>query len=101
MDAHDLIVIGTGCFRKNAMIFESLITCPHCGTAKTESMPTDACRVFYECSGCGAKLRPKPGDCCVFCSYGFVPCRRFKPSARVKRAPLTAAPDEGTVASDT
>jgi hypothetical protein len=74
MDAYDLIVIGTGCFRKNAMIFESLITCPHCGTAKTESMPTDACRVFYECSGCGAKLRPKPGDCCVFCSYGSVPC---------------------------
>ena len=22
----------------------------------------------------GAALRPKPGDCCVFCSYGSVPC---------------------------
>lgn len=23
---------------------------------------------------CGARLKPKPGDCCVFCSYGSVPC---------------------------
>ncbi len=27
-----------------------------------------------ECAGCGTKLKPKPGDCCVFCSYGSVPC---------------------------
>ncbi|HEY7997903.1 MAG TPA: GDCCVxC domain-containing (seleno)protein, partial [Pseudolabrys sp.] len=24
--------------------------------------------------GCGERLKPKPGDCCVFCSYGSVPC---------------------------
>ena len=29
---------------------------------------------FYPCKGCGAMLRPKAGDCCVFCSYGSVPC---------------------------
>ena len=56
------------------MIPDSIITCPVCGTAKAETMPTDACRFFYECTGCGALLRPKPGDCCVFCSYGSVPC---------------------------
>jgi hypothetical protein len=56
------------------MILESVITCPHCGTAKSETMPTDACRFFYECTGCGARLRPKEGDCCVFCSYGSVSC---------------------------
>ena len=56
------------------MILESTITCPACGTAKTEIMPTDACEFFYECSGCGELLRPKSGDCCVFCSYGSVPC---------------------------
>ena len=27
-----------------------------------------------ECPGCHALLRPKPGACCVFCSYGSVPC---------------------------
>ena len=34
----------------------------------------DACQFFYECTGCGTLLRPKPGDCCLFCSYGSVPC---------------------------
>jgi hypothetical protein len=57
-----------------SMIIGSVITCPNCGTAKLETMPIDACRVFYECTGCRAMLRPKPGDCCVFCSYGSVPC---------------------------
>ncbi len=37
-------------------------------------MPTDACQFFYDCKGCGAVLRPEPGDCCVFCSYGTTPC---------------------------
>jgi hypothetical protein len=37
-------------------------------------MPTNACQFFYDCGGCGSRLKPKPGDCCVFCSYGTVPC---------------------------
>ena len=56
------------------MVEQSLIICPHCGTAKLEQMPTDACQFFYDCTGYGARLKPKPGDCCVFCSYGSVPC---------------------------
>jgi hypothetical protein len=56
------------------MIRHSTITCPYCGTAKVETMPTDACVFVYECSGCGALLQRKPGDCCVFCSFGSVPC---------------------------
>jgi hypothetical protein len=55
-------------------IDRSTITCPRCGFAASEAMPTDACQFFYECLGCGAMLRPKPGDCCVFCSYGSVRC---------------------------
>jgi hypothetical protein len=58
----------------NTMILQSVITCPSCGTAKTETMPTDACQFFYECKSCGVRLKPKPGDCCVFCSFGDVPC---------------------------
>lgn len=53
---------------------QSVITCPHCGHQRQETMPTDACQFFYECPGCHALLRPKPGDCCVFCSYGSVKC---------------------------
>jgi hypothetical protein len=37
-------------------------------------MPTDACQFFYDCTLCGRLLRPMPGDCCVFCSYGDVRC---------------------------
>lgn len=55
-------------------ILESVLTCPHCGFRKEETMPTDSCLYFYECSGCGRMLKPLPGDCCVFCSYGTVAC---------------------------
>ena len=37
-------------------------------------MPADACIYFHSCTRCGITLKPKPGDCCVFCSYGSVPC---------------------------
>ena len=37
-------------------------------------MPTDACQFFYDCKSCGRRLKPMAGDCCVFCSYGTVPC---------------------------
>ena len=56
------------------MKLDSIITCPHCGFRKEEVMPTDACQYFYKCPQCQALLRPKPGDCCVFCSYGLRPC---------------------------
>ena len=53
---------------------QSRITCPECGFAREETMPEDACVFFYTCPNCGTRLRPKEGDCCVFCSYGSVPC---------------------------
>ena len=53
---------------------ESTLTCPKCGRAKRETMPVDACQFFYECERCKALLRPKRGDCCVFCSYGTTKC---------------------------
>jgi hypothetical protein len=56
------------------MILTSTLTCPQCGHRAREAMPTDACQFFYECKGCGAVLKPLPGDCCVFCSYGDAPC---------------------------
>lgn len=52
----------------------SVITCPRCGFSKEETMPTDSCQIVYTCAACGAVLRPKPNDCCVFCSYGSVQC---------------------------
>lgn len=56
------------------LALQSTLTCPECGHAKEETMPTDACQWFYECESCKALLRPKTGDCCVFCSYGTRKC---------------------------
>jgi hypothetical protein len=50
------------------------IACPQCGHRETETMATDACQYFYDCKGCGAVLKPKAGDCCVFCSYADLQC---------------------------
>ena len=57
-----------------AVILESTLVCPACGVTRTETMPIDSCQYFYECTGCHTLLRPKLGHCCVFCSYGSVPC---------------------------
>lgn len=56
------------------LVLQARLTCPRCGYAKTETMPTDACQWFYECENCKALLSPKKGDCCVFCSYGTQKC---------------------------
>ncbi|MBM3564967.1 MAG: hypothetical protein FJX42_02495 [Alphaproteobacteria bacterium] len=52
----------------------SIVTCPACGAQVEERMPDDRCVVVWHCPGCKRALKPKPGDCCVFCSYGTVPC---------------------------
>ncbi|WP_274005486.1 GDCCVxC domain-containing (seleno)protein [Vibrio parahaemolyticus] len=56
------------------IVLESELVCPKCGHKSGEVMSTDSCLYFYECKGCGELLKPKAGDCCVFCSYGSVPC---------------------------
>lgn len=56
------------------MQLESTITSPHCRHKALEVMPSNACQVFYDCKDCGERLKPKREDCCVFCSYGSLPC---------------------------
>lgn len=63
-------------------ILVSEITCPSCEYKKTEIMPTDSCQFFYECANCKQVLKPKSGDCCVFCSYGTVPCPPIQQNKR-------------------
>ncbi|HBB40965.1 MAG: hypothetical protein COW73_06620 [Nitrospirae bacterium CG18_big_fil_WC_8_21_14_2_50_70_55] len=61
----------------------SRLTCPVCGHAETLTMPTDVCQWCYECPVCKTRLTPKPGDCCVFCSFGSVCCPPIQ-AARAK-----------------
>ena len=65
---------GAGRQAGGSVVLDSTLTCPACGHVKTETMPTDACQWYYECEVCHTLLKPRPGDCCVFCSYGSVPC---------------------------
>ena len=60
----------------------SVLTCPECGGMSSETMAMDACQYYYECRHCGALLKSLPGDCCVFCSFGSVPC----PPIQIARA---------------
>jgi len=65
------------------VILKSEITCPNCGHKKVETMPTDACQFFYECKSCKSILKPEEGDCCVYCSYGTIPCPPFQENKRL------------------
>ena len=64
----------------------SILSCPHCERHEIEAMPTDSCQFFYDCKGCGAVLRPKVGDCCVFCTYGSVPCPPIQAARQGERS---------------
>ena len=56
------------------IILDSVITCPFCDHRKKEKMPINSCQFFYKCENCQKTIKPKNGDCCVFCSYGTVKC---------------------------
>jgi len=60
--------------KKMEVVFKSTITCPVCAHKKEEEMSTTVCHFFYECENCKTILKPKKGDCCVFCSYGTNAC---------------------------
>ena len=64
--------LSTG--RTKRPVLQSSITCPKCGYQSEETMPTNACLFFYDCPACHVRLKPLEGHCCVFCSYGSVPC---------------------------
>ena len=63
---------------------QSVITCPNCKHQREETMPTNACQFFYECEQCKTIIRPKAGDCCVFCSFGTVACPPIQESGGKK-----------------
>jgi hypothetical protein len=71
---------------------QSAVTCPECGHRQVETMPTDSCWYFYDCKGCGVVLKPAKGDCCVFCSYGTVPCPPIQAARDGAEAPDCCQP---------
>ena len=56
------------------------ITCPTCGANTEAEIPEDACQIVWDCPACRTALRPKQGDCCVFCSYADRRCPTAPPT---------------------
>ena len=50
------------------------LTCPECGFTQRLELPADACQFCHECTNFRRVLRPRPGECCVFCSYADARC---------------------------
>ena len=63
-------------------ILDSIVTCPHCSRPHEARMAEDSCKISADCPSCGREIRPKAGQCCVYCSWGSVPC----PPMQVARA---------------
>ncbi len=53
---------------------DAVLTCPKCNKKQVVKMPEDACQYFYKCTFCNELIKPKEGDCCVFCSYADSKC---------------------------
>ncbi|OWS69441.1 GDCCVxC domain-containing (seleno)protein [Polynucleobacter campilacus] len=53
---------------------QSTITCPHCQAAETLEVLRGSSMHLYRCRSCSNILKPKSGDCCIFCSFGDFDC---------------------------
>ncbi|HEY4130863.1 MAG TPA: GDCCVxC domain-containing (seleno)protein [Gemmatimonadaceae bacterium] len=73
------------------MELHSRLTCPHCRHSEQLAMPTNACVVVHECPNCHRLLRPNAGDCCVFCSFGSVPCPPMQTGDACRRPDVATA----------
>ena len=71
---HEWDVVSSGPHVSADHCMTASIACPKCGHHSDETIPEDRCLFFFECPNCHAVLKPKPGDCCVFCSYGDTKC---------------------------
>ncbi|WP_206603356.1 GDCCVxC domain-containing (seleno)protein [Polynucleobacter paneuropaeus] len=51
----------------------SIITCPSCLAQEALEIPEGSMHL-YRCKACSTILKPKSGDCCIFCSFGNTDC---------------------------
>jgi hypothetical protein len=71
-------------------VYFSTLKCPHCGRLSRDQMPSNASVYFYQCLRCRAVFKPRPKDCCVYCSYADVPCPSAQRSSIIDfRRPAT------------
>lgn len=52
--------------------FLAELICPQCGIRISKSIGLSACIVRHTCPSCSIVIRPRPGEGCIFSSYGSV-----------------------------
>jgi hypothetical protein len=57
-----------------AVFTTTKVTCPVCRVVHVEQMPTEGWLFLYVCPSCEELVCPRPGECCVFCSYADQVC---------------------------
>ncbi|WP_293596999.1 MULTISPECIES: GDCCVxC domain-containing (seleno)protein [unclassified Polynucleobacter] len=50
------------------------ITCPNCRGQESLEISQGYSQHLYRCPSCSTILKPKSGDCCIFCSFGSLDC---------------------------
>ncbi|MCW3076432.1 MAG: hypothetical protein JWO32_1041 [Bacteroidetes bacterium] len=53
---------------------KSVVVCPVCKFKRELFMAANHFLKVYECEECNALLKTDKKQCCIFCSYGSVPC---------------------------
>lgn len=84
--------MGASYFRKwmaEVIKIKSTLTCINCGHKKRGTMPGYASQTEYRCNNCNSTIAVKQSDCCVYCSYGSVPCPPEQRSRIEKRQRCT------------
>lgn len=59
---------------KKKLVRNTNLTCPFCGFREKLEIPADYCLISHRCGNCKMHIKPTPGDCCIFCSFGDVLC---------------------------
>jgi hypothetical protein len=56
----------------------SKVRCLNCGRREKVRMPLYASQIYYQCNFCKTIHKTLEGVCCIFCSYGSVPCTKMQ-----------------------
>jgi hypothetical protein len=58
----------------NNLSRKTYLTCPFCGFREKLAIPDNYCLILHRCANCNMRIRPAPGDCCIFCTHGDALC---------------------------
>lgn len=56
------------------VVRESTLVCPRCNHGERMMMAENSSLVVHVCQSCGLEMHRLPGNCCLFCTWGTVPC---------------------------